>query len=226
MIDTTHAGLPTALPVIRGLGAGDVVAFYDTGSSFIEETAADLALIPAHLTVVMIDQGYTGSPNFKAKIRDCENGAWQLERAVDKTGWDVDRPTLYLGYPDTMQQAHDLGWRGDVWIVMPSPYPPTSVPTAPPGINIVGIQWNFSNPNWDGTELFDPTWPLKGDPVTTPPVPVPPALRLMLQEGWDWCKKCQGLFYGPNQAQSVCPAGETHDGSGSYNYPLLAAIHN
>jgi hypothetical protein len=40
------------------------------------------------------------------------------------------------------------------------------------------------------------------------------------QAGWRWCLKCQGLFFGLNQAQSVCPAGGTHDGSQSGNYSL------
>jgi hypothetical protein len=41
------------------------------------------------------------------------------------------------------------------------------------------------------------------------------------QENWNWCGKCQGMFYGPEQSASVCPAGGNHDGSGSYNYVLL-----
>lgn len=30
------------------------------------------------------------------------------------------------------------------------------------------------------------------------------------QSNWAWCDKCQGLFYGPNEKVSVCPAGGTH----------------
>lgn len=41
------------------------------------------------------------------------------------------------------------------------------------------------------------------------------------QHGWRWCKKCQGLFYGPAAAQSHCPAGGTHDGSSSGDYSLV-----
>jgi hypothetical protein len=37
---------------------------------------------------------------------------------------------------------------------------------------------------------------------------------------WRWCRKCQGLFYGPNQAASRCPAGGAHDGASSGNYIL------
>lgn len=30
------------------------------------------------------------------------------------------------------------------------------------------------------------------------------------QDRWTWCYKCQGLFYGPNAANSVCPDGGQH----------------
>jgi hypothetical protein len=40
------------------------------------------------------------------------------------------------------------------------------------------------------------------------------------QNGWNWCNKCTGLFYGPQQSSSYCPAGGQHDGSGSYNYVI------
>jgi subtilisin family serine protease len=40
------------------------------------------------------------------------------------------------------------------------------------------------------------------------------------QDNWRWCNKCQGLFFGGNPG-SVCPAGATHDPSGSSNYVLV-----
>ena len=40
------------------------------------------------------------------------------------------------------------------------------------------------------------------------------------QVEWRWCSKCQGLFYGLNQAASRCPAGGAHDGSSSANYSV------
>ncbi|MGY1727821.1 hypothetical protein ACI79J_12705 [Geodermatophilus sp. SYSU D01062] len=44
------------------------------------------------------------------------------------------------------------------------------------------------------------------------------------QPEWRWCDKCQGLFYGPAVAGSVCPTGGTHSlptqsGSGNYSLP-------
>ncbi len=40
------------------------------------------------------------------------------------------------------------------------------------------------------------------------------------QNGWRWCRKCQGLFYAPN-GNGRCPAGGGHNASGSGNYALL-----
>ncbi|WP_275900284.1 M57 family metalloprotease [Pyxidicoccus trucidator] len=39
------------------------------------------------------------------------------------------------------------------------------------------------------------------------------------QDTWQWCNKCQGLFYAGNPSSS-CPAGGVHGNSGSYNYHL------
>jgi hypothetical protein len=219
MIDTTHNGLPAALSTIRALPAGNLVALYDTGSGGIAATAADIAEIPTNLTTVFIDQGFTGSPNIHATVRDCENGAWQLEKAVNKSGWNVPRPTLYVGFPNTVQEAYNLGWRGDVWTVRSSPTAPTSPPNVPPGINVVGTQWNFSNPNFDESVIYDNTWPEAK--VTTPAQPTPTVPPFNVQTNWAWCHKCQGLFYKPGETSSVCPAGSQHDGSLSGNYLIL-----
>lgn len=43
------------------------------------------------------------------------------------------------------------------------------------------------------------------------------------QNGWRWCNKCQGLWFGPSQAASTCPEGGTHNNVGSGNYSL---VHN
>lgn len=176
MIDTTHAGLPTALPFIEQLPPGSLVGLYDTGSSDIIATIQDIMEIPVVDNVVLIDQGFTGSPNLAATVRDCEQGAWSLTNAVNKTGWNVPRPTLYLGFPDTAQQAFNAGWRGDVWLVRPTSKPPTVPPTVPQGLNVVAVQWGFGNSAFDRSVVFDNDWPLaKKDPpmsnitATTPP---------------------------------------------------------
>lgn len=40
------------------------------------------------------------------------------------------------------------------------------------------------------------------------------------QEGWRWCNKCQGFFYGPSGVAGRCPAGDAHDAGGSFPYYL------
>jgi hypothetical protein len=208
MIDATHDGLSAALPAINTLTKGDIVALYDTGSPGIVATPSDLKEINAFLEVVLIDQGFTGSPNLKANVRDVETGAWLMAKAVNKTGWNVPRPTLYIGSPDTQQQAFNAGWRGDVWLVMPSSVAPTAPPAVPEGMNVVAVQWNFSNPNYDESVVFDSTWPEAKVPDPTPGV----------QTGWLYCNKCSGLFWP--HGDNHCPAGGEHDGTGSYTYSL------
>jgi len=40
-----------------------------------------------------------------------------------------------------------------------------------------------------------------------------------VQEGWRWCHKCQGMFYGhASSGLGVCPAGGAHETTGSGNY--------
>lgn len=159
MVDTTEAGFSAALPVISALNSGDIVGLYDTGSPSIKATAAMLSKLQKTLMVVMIDQGFTGSPNLTANVRDCETGAWTLANAVNKTGWSVARPTLYLGSPDTAQEAYNAGWRGDVWLVAPSSNPPSEPPSVPEGLNVVAVQWDFANAAFDKSVVFDSTWP-------------------------------------------------------------------
>lgn len=213
MIDATHAGFPTALAHITALPAGNVVAVYDTGSPSVAATPADIATIPTRLHTVFIDQGFTGSPNLNANVRDVENGAWVMSHAVNKTGWNVERPTLYIGFPDSVQDAVNNGWKGDVWLVHASNVPPTVPPAVPAGINVVAVQWNFGNPNFDESVVFDANWPAKA--------PVPP--HTIQQDQWRYCFKCAGLFYG-KAAVSHCPAGGTHDGSKSGNYVLTDIV--
>lgn len=212
MIDATHAGFPSALPHITNLPAGNIVALYDTGSPDIAATPADIAAVPTRLHTVFIDQGFTGSPNLKANVRDVEAQAWTIPGAVNKTGWNVERPTLYVGFPDTVQEVAAAGWKGDVWLVHGSATPPATPPVVPAGINVVAVQWSFSS-EFDESVVFDPTWPVNAVPPHT-----------IQQDRWRYCHKCQGLFYGPLQSASHCPAGGIHDGAQSGNYVLTDIV--
>lgn len=47
-----------------------------------------------------------------------------------------------------------------------------------------------------------------------------------VQGQWKYCSRCHGLFYGPNQTTSQCPADplyEAHNDSDSYDYFLYVA---
>src|SRR5215469_9807492 len=162
MLDCTHANAATV-----PLSGIQLAALYDTGSPDIAATPADVArFVNARIPVVFIDQGFTGSPNLNAYVRDCENGAWTLDKAVDRAGWNVQRPTLYLGFPDTVQAAYDAGWRGDVWIALDG-WDSPSPPAAPAGITVVAVQNRYLT-GYDLSVVYDPAWPL----AAAPSVPV------------------------------------------------------
>ena len=41
------------------------------------------------------------------------------------------------------------------------------------------------------------------------------------QDGWFWCRKCEGLYFAFNPTQGRCPAGGAHTNSGSGAYRLV-----
>ena len=58
--------------------------------------------------------------------------------------------------------------------------------------------------------------------------PASPALAD--QNGWRWCRQCQGLWFPGNPAHNVCPAygvnGHSLTGSGNYTLPLTSDVFN
>lgn len=47
----------------------------------------------------------------------------------------------------------------------------------------------------------------------------------IIQVGWRWCSKCQGLFWGPAASASLCPDGGHHVvTAGSYTYDLFFGL--
>jgi len=47
---------------------------------------------------------------------------------------------------------------------------------------------------------------------------LPLALPRDYQVNWRWCRKCQSLTFGGSSSPGACPAGGTHDHTGSGNY--------
>src|SRR5215469_16680762 len=161
MGDATHDMVPQLAAIRSRL---QLVAGYDTGSPDIDWTAADVAQFSG-LTVLMIDQGFTGSPNLKANIRDVEFGAWTPGQAVNRAGWNVPRPTIYCtlletgyGLLTTPGVLAD-GWRGDLWLAIPGWQPGQPLPAAP-GCTIVAVQNELDVANaYDLSVVLDPAWP-------------------------------------------------------------------
>lgn len=156
MYDCIHDNVAAVKAVIK---PGDLVALYDTGSPDIRETAVDLAEFTGNKTI-LIDQGFTGSPQSTANVRDVEPNAWSAARAVNTVNppWTVNRPTIYCDRSDLADvKAH--GWTGDVWLARPGPMP-TSKPTDSQ-VNIVAVQFGFNENGgrYDVSVVFDQNWP-------------------------------------------------------------------
>jgi hypothetical protein len=159
MLDCTNVN---AAWVAANIPTPDVIAWYGTGSPDIDWTPGDLALFP-HSVKAEIDQGGSGSPILAATIRDVESGAWSPGQAVNKAGWNVPRPTIYCNR-STLPSVIADGWRGDIWLAWPG----YAGPTAPifQGVNVVAVQNVFAQ-RYDGSIIYDPTWPLST--VINPP---------------------------------------------------------
>lgn len=148
--DATHLNVAT-IP-----GVADVVMGYDTGTPDIVWTVDDWKRFP-NSRHVHIDQGGLGSPILTATVRDVETFAWDAAAAVqDAAGWDVARPTIYCNM-NTLPDVLAAGWKGDLWLAIPS----NSEPQQPPHVEagtVVAVQWRFAGA-FDQSAVFDPDWP-------------------------------------------------------------------
>jgi hypothetical protein len=165
MGDATHSAVPQLAAIKSSL---QLVAGYVTGgkNSSIEWTAADWAQFPG-IPHVTIDQGFADSPNLSATVRDVEYGAWAPGQAVNRAGWNVPRPTIYCTTGETGYNLATVladGWRGDVWLAIAGWQPGQPLPAAP-GCTIVAVQNDYSNPNYDLSDVLDPAWPAVPGPA-------------------------------------------------------------
>lgn len=150
-VDCTNANAQAVSRIVPG---PQLVAWYGTGSPDIEWSAENRLLWPDAIHVE-IDQGGAGSPVLTANVRDVENGAWTLNAALNRDGWNVPRPTIYCTR-DTYRQLEGAGWKGDVWLAAPG----TSLAQVEPwpGITVVAIQDYFGS-QYDMSTVYDPYWP-------------------------------------------------------------------
>lgn len=186
---------------------GDLMGYYIAGNSFIW-TDAQKALFPASALVsITLTAGF-----IDADVLDVETGGATPGQTHDwiaaKKAKGYLRPTIYCSRSTvpsvrTGTGSFILGTDYDLWVAEYNGDPASAYPGS------IAHQYNaFSR--YDISSVFDDLWPHRKAPVTTP----------ITQDHWNWCNKCQGLFYGPNIAQSNCPAGGTHDNTGSGNYSL------
>lgn len=154
--DCTHVHVHDVKAVIQ---PGDMVALYGTGSPDIKATAQDEALFNGH-QLVIIDQGFTGSPLPTATVRDVERGAWSLANAIHEP-WEAERKTLYVSR-SLIPSVQNAGWHGDVWLAEWE-----AMPTMAPhfnGLTVVAQQWANLGP-YDLSVVWDATWPKAKHPI-------------------------------------------------------------
>lgn len=209
------------------------MAGYVTGNSGVPWTQAQWA---AHPDAVRIDQSPINTPaDETADVYDLENGAGTLAGAATWTrgAWGSYRagrrpgqrkPTLYCEQSSLTPLANTLNAAGitsGVNLFLTQPMPEHAaidlVTNASGPYPIIGVQYQFE-------QLYDISI-VSTDWLNTVSKPMAAATpKPGTQTGWHFCSKCQGLFWGPGQAQSVCPRGGTHDGSHSHQYTLGYAL--
>lgn len=208
LADAIHVNV-SAIPANAQLIGG-----YDTGTPDIRWTAADWARFPG-LPQVHIDQGANGAPVYSATVQDVEAGAWSPSSVP---GWQARctaaRPTVYCNR-STLPNVLATGWRGEIWLAFPGWAPGQALPAIPAGCSYVAIQYDLGGSGpYDLSHVLDPYWP----EVATMTTPQP-----QVQNGVTYCSKCRGFYYGPEQAQSVCPAGGQHSPANNVSFALLYA---
>jgi hypothetical protein len=152
-IDCTSENFAATLKLFP---APQMWAGYLTGTPNIQYSDTQWNALPSDCTTVTIDQGYQSPATTIAMVRDVEPGAWLATEAVNKGNWDTARPTIYCDETDLVSVI-GAGWRGDVWLALPSNVTPSIAPIYP-GITIVAQQWDFAS-LYDRSIVFDSYWP-------------------------------------------------------------------
>jgi hypothetical protein len=209
--------------------AGVLMAAYVTGSAGVPWSAAQLG---AHPGAVLIDQSPIDTPADElADVIDMEHEAATLEDLAPwvhaaRLNYDLGarpgqrKPTVYMSRSNVTPVVNTLIAAGIVdgvylWVAegMTAKQATSELNGAGGPFPIVGIQYQF-NELYD-VSLFSTQW-LDTVSIKAPAAPPKPGT----QTGWRFCSKCQGLFWGPGEARSMCPRGGQHDGSHSHEYTL------
>lgn len=208
---------------------GVLLAGYVTGNGGVPWTPAQFA---AHPDAIRIDQSPENTaPDETADVIDIENdaatladlpqwvhAAWGNYHASVRPG--QRQPAPYMSRTTVTPVVNTLIAAGitsgiGLWLAAPmqSAMAAQLVNDASGPFPIIGVQYAFL-PDHD-VSVFSTEWlnTVSGKTPATPPGPG-------TQEGWNFCSKCKGLFFGPEQDDSFCPLNGRHDGSQSHNYTL------
>lgn len=224
VIDCTGANLAAVDPP-----AGVLMAGYVTGSAGVPWSDAQWA---AHPGAIRIDQSPIDTPaDETADMIDVEteaatiadvpiwvHGAWTSYRAGRRPGQRT--PTVYVEQSELTPVANALNAAGitsGVNLFLTEPMPEHAAMDI---LNNTGGPFPFVGVQYQFQSLFDVSLVSTAwlDNVSKPPPAAKPTGGT--QTGWRFCSKCQGLFWGPGEAQSICPRGAQHDGSHSHEYTL------
>lgn len=213
--------------------AGVKLAGYVTGSGGVPWTPAQFA---AHPDAIRIDQSpINTTADETADIYDMETNAGTLAGLGQwanaarnafsaKVRPGQRTPLVYMSKSNVTPVANALTTAGilsgvGLWLAAEmTPAAAAQLVQAASGpYPIIGVQFAFLG-TYD-VSCFNAAWFANRSGQAPAAVPKPGA-----QSGWRYCNKCTGLFFGPQAAESYCPAGGRHDGikSHSYDLPFLA----
>jgi hypothetical protein len=205
------------------------VAGYVTGSGDVPWTPAQFSRFPG---AIRIDQSpVNAATNETADVLDIERGAATVENLPEwvHAAWHSYQaglrpgqrtPTVYQSLSNVTATVNALLAAGitngvNLWVAgsMQQLQAADMLAAASGPFPIVAVQYAFQS--LFDVSLCSAAWLSNVSKTPGKPQPVPGT-----QSGWAFCAKCQGLFYGPGEGTSHCPAGGYHDGSKSHSYTL------
>lgn len=234
-LEATHMDLTTVYDCTgANVGAfkvppGVLLAGYVTGSAEVPWTPAEFSQFP---DAVRIDQSPVNTPaDETADVIDMESKAATLDDLVPwvhaaRSSYDQctrpgqRNPAVYCSRSNVTPVVNALISGGItsgvyLWVAeeMKAKDAASILEQAGGPFPIIGVQYEFDTDH--DVSLFSTAWlnQVSHKPPASKPGPG-------TQTGIKICRKCKGLFYGPEESASVCPVGAQHDGSQSHTFKL------
>lgn len=208
---------------------GVLLAGYATGSGEVPWTPAQFSRFPG---AIRIDQSPADSPaEPTADAIDMEAGAVRLDQLAPRihdmrasyaagTRPGQREPMVYCQRSNVTPVVNTLIAAGItsgvyLWVAeqMKAKDAASILEQASGPFPEVGIQYEFDTDH--DVSLFSTAYLNRVSGSTTVSKPGPGT-----QVGIKICRKCKGLFYGPEESTSMCPVGAQHDGSQSHTFKL------